>query len=462
MKERGKGKTQSSVRGDKVRLALEECQFRLGLLVNYLPQKIFVKDKDLTYLFCNDSYARDLNIKAENIAGMTDLDFYPKDLAEKYRADDKRLIDTAGSELLQERYTLEGQEFVVETFKKAITDKDGKTICLLGVFNDITEIKQVEMEAIKKNKVLNAINTIFRENIKCDTEEDLARTCLVAAQEVTGSQFGFIGELNSAGRFDTIALSNPGWDACQVARGEATLLIKDMEVRGLWGRVIQDERSLIVNKPKTHPDRVGLPEGHPPLTSFLGVPLKHGGRTIGMIALANKPDGYEIADQEAVEALVTPIVEAMRSKLADQTLARQAQEILELSTPVVQVWEGVVVAPLIGVLDSQRTYRFMERFLERIVDTESPVALVDITGVPTVDTETAQHLIEAITAARLLGTQVVLTGVSPAIAQTLVHLGVDLSDIETRSSLVGGLRVALNILGLEIIRKAESPREERR
>ncbi len=114
----------------------------------------------------------------------------------------------------------------------------------------------------------------------------------------------------------------------------------------------------------------------------------------------------------------------------------------------------MVAAPLIGVLDSQRTQQFMERLLNRIVETNSPVALVDITGVPTIDTQTAQHLIETITAVRLLGAQVVLTGVRPAIAQTLVHLGINLAGIVTRSSLAGGLAVALELLDLQVVKKS--------
>jgi rsbT co-antagonist protein RsbR len=137
----------------------------------------------------------------------------------------------------------------------------------------------------------------------------------------------------------------------------------------------------------------------------------------------------------------------------ERLIARQSQEILEISTPVVQIWEGVVMAPLIGALDSLRTQRFMEQLLQRIVDTNSPVALVDITGVPVVDTRTAQHLIETVSAARLLGAQVVLTGVRPAIAQTLVHLGIDLSGVTTRSSLAAGLRIALDILELKVVSK---------
>ena len=143
-------------------------------------------------------------------------------------------------------------------------------------------------------------------------------------------------------------------------------------------------------------------------------------------------------------------------KQAEEQIQQQSKEIMELSTPVMQVWQGVVVAPLIGSLDSNRTQQFMERLLNRIVETNSPVALVDITGVPTIDTQTAQHLIETISAVRLLGAQVVLTGVRPAIAQTLVHLGIDLSNIMTRASLSAGLQVALDILNLKVVRKNDS------
>ena len=138
-------------------------------------------------------------------------------------------------------------------------------------------------------------------------------------------------------------------------------------------------------------------------------------------------------------------------KLAQDKLARQAEEILELSTPTMQVWDSVLAAPLIGTLDTQRTQRFMEVLLHDIVDTGSEIALIDLTGVPTIDTQTARFIIETIDAVRLLGADVILTGVRPSIAQTLVHLGIDLSGITTRSSLVAGLRVALKALNLEMI-----------
>jgi rsbT co-antagonist protein RsbR len=124
---------------------------------------------------------------------------------------------------------------------------------------------------------------------------------------------------------------------------------------------------------------------------------------------------------------------------------------------VVQVWEGILLVPLIGMLDSARTQQLMERLLQRLTETASPVALIDITGVPTIDTQTAQHLIETIKAVRYIGAEVVLTGVRPAIAQTLVHLGVDLANTTTRASLTAGLRVAFSLLNLHVGAAKENP-----
>lgn len=141
-------------------------------------------------------------------------------------------------------------------------------------------------------------------------------------------------------------------------------------------------------------------------------------------------------------------------KEAEEKSRRQTQEILEMaSVPVVQIWQGILLVPLIGTLDSQRTQQLMERLLERVTETSSPIVLLDITGVPTIDSQTAQHLTETISAVRLLGAEVTLTGVRPSIAQTLVHLGIDLSRFVTRSSLSSGLRMAMTSLNLNVTPK---------
>ena len=135
----------------------------------------------------------------------------------------------------------------------------------------------------------------------------------------------------------------------------------------------------------------------------------------------------------------------------EQTILRQREEMLELSTPVVKLWDGVLALPLIGTLDSARTQVVMESLLTAIVETNSQVAIIDITGVPTVDTLVAQHLIKTITAARLMGADCYLSGIRPAIAQTIVHLGIDLVDVQTKAKLSDAFAVALQRLGKKVV-----------
>jgi rsbT co-antagonist protein RsbR len=134
----------------------------------------------------------------------------------------------------------------------------------------------------------------------------------------------------------------------------------------------------------------------------------------------------------------------------EQVIMRQQQEMLDLSTPVIKLWDGIVAVPLIGTLDSERTQIVMESLLESIVATDSTVAIIDITGVPTVDTLVAQHLLKTIAAARLMGTECIISGIRPQIAQTIVHLGVDLGDVATKSTLADALKMALHKRGLAI------------
>lgn len=133
------------------------------------------------------------------------------------------------------------------------------------------------------------------------------------------------------------------------------------------------------------------------------------------------------------------------------TIARQQEEMLELSTPVVKLWDGILALPLIGTLDSARTQVVMESLLSAIVETNSQVAIIDITGVPTVDTLVAQHLIKTITAARLMGADCYLSGIRPAIAQTIVHLGIDLVDIQTKAKLSDAFALALTRMGKVVV-----------
>ena len=134
-------------------------------------------------------------------------------------------------------------------------------------------------------------------------------------------------------------------------------------------------------------------------------------------------------------------------------IGRQQEELLELSTPVIKLWDGILAVPLIGTLDSARTQSVMESLLQRIIDTEATIAIIDITGVPAVDTLVAQHLIKTVAAARLMGADCLVSGIRPQIAQTMVELGVDL-DVTTKASLAEALRLALQRSDQTIIRTA--------
>ena len=139
----------------------------------------------------------------------------------------------------------------------------------------------------------------------------------------------------------------------------------------------------------------------------------------------------------------------------EEVIARQQEELLELSTPVVKLWDGVLALPMIGTLDSQRTQVVMESLLQRIVETGSEIAIIDITGVPTVDTLVAQHLLKTVAAARLMGADCIISGIRPQIAQTMVHLQIDLSSVTTKATLAEALRTALTRTGYRVVRDHE-------
>jgi rsbT co-antagonist protein RsbR len=145
-------------------------------------------------------------------------------------------------------------------------------------------------------------------------------------------------------------------------------------------------------------------------------------------------------------------VEQTRAQMVDN-MEDQRKTISELQTPVIQVWEGILALPIVGTVDSARAQQMTEALLDRITATGASVVLLDITAVPTVDTAFAKHLIETIAAARLLGTDVMVVGLTTHTALTLVHLGVDLEGVVTRTTMAKGLELAFDRLGLEVVRR---------
>jgi PAS domain S-box-containing protein len=276
-----------------------------------------------------DGKITDINKATEDITGLSRKQLIGKDFSDYFTEPDKA----------REGYKKVLSEGFVRNYPLTVKHLNGKITSVLcnatvytnekgelqGVFaaaRDIAERRQTEENIRKQDALLKAINTVLTETLVCETDEEVARTCLAAAQEVTGSKFGLICEVNKAGRFDTIAISDPGWDACKIPKADAVLMVNGTKIRGIRGRVIKDECSIIINNPAaSHPDWIEPPEGHPRITCFLGVPLKRKGKTFGIIGLANKESGYEVGDQIAIESLAVAFVEALHRKRAEEILA---------------------------------------------------------------------------------------------------------------------------------------------
>jgi len=189
---------------------------------------------------------------------------------------------------------------------------------LMGSVWKIAERKLAEERVKQQVALTKSINRIFRDAMNCRTVEELGERCLAVAADATGSSFGFIGEIGPDGFLHDLAISNPGWDACtMIDQSGHRRPPGNFMVHGIYGRVLLDGKGFFTNDPPAHPDSVGLPQGHPPLFSFLGVPLSRKGQTYGMVALANRDGGYSQSELETLEALAPLIVEVFLRKRAE-------------------------------------------------------------------------------------------------------------------------------------------------
>jgi rsbT co-antagonist protein RsbR len=171
-----------------------------------------------------------------------------------------------------------------------------------------------------------------------------------------------------------------------------------------------------------------------------------------MATETNQPPSVLIAASRWVDALGLLTIDSY-VRAREEVITEQSEQLLELSTPVVKLWDGVVAVPLVGTLDSARTQIVMEKLLQTLVDTGSEHAIIDITGVPAVDTEVAQHLLKTVVAARLMGAEATISGIRPQIAQTIVALGIEFGDIPTKATLADALLHALRGSGVEVVRR---------
>ncbi len=182
----------------------------------------------------------------------------------------------------------------------------------------------------RQNLILEGINRILHCALTSTTEEELGNVCLEVAEQITESKFGFIGEMNAQGMMVDIAISDPGWDACRMPEHSGhRKLLTELKVHGICGSVVLEGCGFYTNDPSSHPSSIGTPDGHPQLTSFLGAPLIHDGKTIGIVAVGNRVGGYRDEDLRSLETLTPAIVQAFMRRRAEEAL-RSAHDELEM------------------------------------------------------------------------------------------------------------------------------------
>ncbi|MCG2750324.1 MAG: response regulator [Desulfobacteraceae bacterium] len=307
-------------------LSLQRLASEFETIMDSIPGLVFYKDKENRYLRVNQYVADAHKLTKKELEGKSLFDLYPPDMAQAYLDDDLGVIHSRKAKLnIDEPWQTETGLRWVSTSKIPFINENDEAVGVIGVSMDVTERKQAEEALARKSKLTSAINKVFREAITCETEEEIAKTALRVAEELTGSKFGFIGEINAAGLMDCIAISNPAWEACDIVVSDAKNFIKNMPLRGIDRTALKEGKSRIVNADQIamHPDRVGIPPGHPPITCFMDVPFKREEKTVGMISLANKDGGYTRADQEAIESLSMAFYEVLLRKRMERQVREQ-------------------------------------------------------------------------------------------------------------------------------------------
>jgi len=304
---------------------------------------IWEVDQNGIYTFASGKVKQILGYESAEILGKTPFDLMPRHEAARVRqiysqlmADKQPLVD-----LVNWNLSKNGRLVCLQTNAVPILDDRNELIGYRGMDKDITDRRYSETQILKQNMLLEAINKLLQKAITDESESDLAASCLHLAESLTDSQFGFIGEVNARNRLDTTSLSDPGWDACRIPKSNAPILINNMKIRGLWAEALKDGKTHLINSPNNHPARIGVPAGHPEIKNLLVVPLKHGDKPTGVLALANKDGGYDKDDQKSVEALATAFIEALDRKRAEEFIKKETGK---LTAIISGIEEGVVYA----------------------------------------------------------------------------------------------------------------------
>ncbi len=308
----------------KIEEALHESEKRFHAMSEASFEGIYIHATG-EVLACNLAFASMLGYEPSEIVGTDALRFVKREYLEGVKT---RIREGYEGAYEIEMVRRDGSTFMAEVRARNIT-YSGRPVWVTAV-RDVTERKQYEDRILRQTALLQGIIRVLREALTSHTDREVAQICVAAAVEILRSELCICGELNERGRFDTLACSNKGWEACKASVEEAWQRSMDMVPHGLWVLPVLEGKSVIIDEPSAHPASAGSPEGHPWIGSYLGVPLRHGDKIIGMIAVANKEGGYNAADREDLEALSVAFVEALYHKRAESELEVHRHRLEEL------------------------------------------------------------------------------------------------------------------------------------
>ena len=309
----------------KAKEALAKSQQDKISILDNLVEHVVYHDREMRVVWANQAACKSVNKQREDLIGLHCYEVWP---GRDSVCEDCPVMEIhkTGQPQSLEKMTPDGKWWYIAGHP--IQDDSGVMVST-EITMDITQQKRAEIQAAAKKRLLEGINRIFHEAITCKTEEELGSVCLRVAEEATSSPFGFIGMLNDEGLLQHIAISDPGRSAWATANPVGHGVLPAVPVQGLYGRVLKG-KGFYTNDPASLPDRVGSPPGHPPIDSFVGVPLIYSNKPIGLVAVANRTGGYSEEDVSSLESLAPAMVQALVKKWAEEEIRRSKKSLEQI------------------------------------------------------------------------------------------------------------------------------------
>lgn len=293
-------------------------------LIEHLPQRIFIKDRNSIYVSCNNIYAQDLGIRAEEITGRDDFDFYPRELAEAYRADDRAVMESGLIRDIEEQYIQAGEEQWAHTIKVPYRDNEGTIVGVMGIFENITERKMAEGELALRSVISNIFLTL--------PDQEMFEEILQIILSEMKSAYGVFGYIDEKGDLVVPTMTRFVWDKCEVPEKDI-IFPRDQWGDSTWPLALREKRIITLNTPSTN-----IPGGHIPISRHISLPILYRGESIGLFQVANKETDYTEKDIRLLESIanhVAPVLwtrlqrdmEERRRKRAEEALRRLNEEL---------------------------------------------------------------------------------------------------------------------------------------